>query len=56
MSAARPALRAPRRLWHNHGSAMSNDGRHTTLARSAGLAGRTSYAGGSWRFYAWRFI
>jgi hypothetical protein len=35
---------------------MSDDSRPTTLRSTAGLAGRTSYAGGSWRYYAWRFI
>jgi len=49
-------LRDPLALWHNPDSAMSHHGRPTTLLRTAGSAGRTSYAGGSWRFYAWRFI
>jgi len=35
---------------------MFDDSRTTTTRSSAGLAGRTSYAGGSWRYYAWRFI
>jgi len=29
---------------------------HRSTSTLAGLAGRTSYAGGTWRFYAWRFI
>jgi hypothetical protein len=48
-------LDAAVRLWHNHVSAMSSDGHRSTL-RTAGLAGRSSFAGSSWRFYAWRFI
>jgi hypothetical protein len=43
-------------LWHNHPSAMT-DHDHSTRSTPAGTAaGRSSYAGGSWRFYAWRFI
>jgi hypothetical protein len=49
-------LRDPRPLWHNQRSAMLNDSHESTSSQLAGLAGRTSYAGGSWRFYAWRFI
>ncbi len=35
---------------------MSNHSHRTTSEQLAGIAGRTSYPGGSWRFYAWRFI
>jgi hypothetical protein len=35
---------------------MPNDNHRSTSSTLAGLAGRTSYVGGSWRFYAWRFI
>jgi hypothetical protein len=31
-------------------------GLEAAVAEEQRLAGRTSYAGGSWRFYAWRFI
>jgi hypothetical protein len=34
---------------------MSSDSHRSTLL-NAGLAGRSSFAGASWRFYAWRFI
>jgi hypothetical protein len=53
--AAPHVLRSARDLWHNHRSAMQNDA-HQSTSTLAGLAGRTSYAGGSWRYYAWRFI
>jgi hypothetical protein len=49
------ALRDSRVLWHNHLSVMQNDS-HRSTSSLAGLAGSTSYAGGSWRYYAWRFI
>jgi len=49
-------LRDSRALWHNHLSVMQNDSHRSTSSTFAGLAGRTSYAGGSWRYYAWRFI
>jgi hypothetical protein len=48
-------LRDPRDLWHNHMSAMSSHG-HRTTEQLAGPAGHTSYADGTWRYYAWRFI
>jgi hypothetical protein len=36
---------------------MQNDSHRSTSSSLAGRAGRTAYAdGGSWRFYAWRFI
>jgi hypothetical protein len=35
---------------------MSNDRHSTTSPQLAGTAGRMSYADGSWRYYAWRFI
>jgi len=35
---------------------MQNDSHRSTSSTLAGTAGRTSYSGGSWRFYAWRFI
>jgi hypothetical protein len=50
------ALRSPRGLWHNQRSVMQHDSHRSTSSTLAGLAGRASYAGGSWRFYAWRFI
>jgi hypothetical protein len=45
-----------RDLWHNHASVMQNDSHRSTSSQLAGLAGWTSCAGGSWRYYAWRFI
>jgi hypothetical protein len=35
---------------------MQNDSHRSTSSKLAGLAGRTSYSGGAWRYYAWRFI
>jgi len=35
---------------------MQNDSHRSTSFMLAGLAGRSSYAGGFWRSYAWRFI
>jgi hypothetical protein len=51
-----PASQAVGALAQSRASAMHDDSHRSTSQQLAGTAGRTSYAGGYWRYYAWRFI